>query len=31
MLILILSVAVQMFNAVLIQENLDLSDGQPDL
>jgi len=26
-----LSVAVQRFNAVLIQETFDLSDGQPDL
>jgi len=26
-----LSIAVQRFNAVLIQENIDLSDGQPDL
>jgi len=26
-----LSIAVQRFNAVLIQETFDLSDGQPDL
>jgi len=26
-----LSIAVQLFNAVLIQETFDLSDGQPDL
>jgi len=26
-----LSIAVQRFNAVLIQENIDLSDSQPDL
>jgi len=26
-----LSIAVQSFNAVLIQETFDLSDGQPDL